>query len=107
MSRRLPTIAKWINANVEGLTATIEQGYCNTDRKIGRLRVPGKGRRGNRLIVKHVSGYVVLDHNAAETYRYNKEVEDWLEKWVAGKCTKPGWCRFEDGHRRGCRLGAP
>jgi hypothetical protein len=81
MARRLPTIAKWINANMaeQGYVARIEGGYCNTDRKIGRLRWPGKGREGNRLIVERY-GTKVLDHNSAETYRFNSEVEFWLER---------------------------
>lgn len=83
-ARRLPAIAAWINANLAGLgiAARIERGYCNTDRKIGRLRRPGKGRQGNRLIVTH-GGSVVLDHNAAETYRTNSEVEHWLRRKCA------------------------
>jgi hypothetical protein len=70
---RLATIAKWINANTT-LTAKIERGFCDTDRKFkgSRLRWPGKGRWGNRLIVRHGTK-VVLDHNSAETYRYNAE----------------------------------
>lgn len=80
MARRLKTLAKEIN-KIEGYTAEIVEGYCNTDRKIPgtRLRSEGKGRYGNRLIVKNSKGEVVLDHNAAETYRDNGEVERWLE----------------------------
>lgn len=81
MARRLPTIARYINEHVPGLAATIERGFCNTDRKIGRLRIPGKGRNGNKLIVRDQSGTIVLNHNAAETYRYNSEVEAWLSRW--------------------------
>lgn len=82
-ARRLKTIAAYINAtHGDKLKARIERGYCNTDRKIGRLRWPGKGRTGNRLIVTDAAtGKVLLDHNAAETYRSNDEVEDWLERW--------------------------
>jgi hypothetical protein len=80
MARRLKTIAKEINEEISGYTAEIVEGYCNTDRKIPgtRLRKPGKGRYGNRIIVKNAEGKVVLDHNSAETYKDNKEVEDWL-----------------------------
>ena len=80
MGRRLPTLAKWINANMadKGYEAKIEGGYCNTDRKIGRLRCPGKGRTGNQLVVTRY-GTKVLDHNSAETYRTNQEAESWLE----------------------------
>jgi len=82
-ARRLKAIAKWINENLGGYTARIEEGYCNTDRKISgtRLRNPGNGRWGNRIIVKKGSE-VVLDHNSAETYRKNSEVEEWLEREI-------------------------
>lgn len=80
MSPRLKTLAKQING-MPGYSARIEKGYCNTDRNIRgtRLRLPGKGRYGNRIIVKK-DGIVVLDHNAAETYRQNWEVVDWIRK---------------------------
>lgn len=78
-ARRLKVIAEWINANVPALDARVEPGYCNTDRKVGRLRWPGKGRTGNRIIVTdRKDGRRVLDHNSAETYRTNSEVEQWL-----------------------------
>ncbi len=81
MSRRLKTIAREINESCPGITAEIIKGYCDTDRKIGRLRWPGKGRYGNRIIVRDATGRVLLDHNAAETYRCNAEVESWLTNW--------------------------
>jgi hypothetical protein len=79
---RLGTIAKWINANTT-LVATIERGFCDTDRKFkgSRLRWPGKGRWGNRLIVRR-GGIVVLDHNSAETYRYNAEAVRALDDFL-------------------------
>ena len=82
MARRLKTIAREIN-DIAGLTAEIVPGYCNTDRKIPGTRLihPGKGRRGNRIIVKDADGHVLLDHNSAETYRQNSEVEGWLAHW--------------------------
>lgn len=80
MARRLSTIAKDINDNCDGFTAEIVRGYCNTDRKVGRLRWPGKGREGNRLIVRNANCEVIFDHNAAETYRTNAEVEEWLAR---------------------------
>lgn len=91
---RLATIAKWVNEHTT-LVAEIERGYCNTDRKIPgtRLRHPGKGRYGTRLKVwrsqKHRRdgtpygpNSALLDHNAAETYRYNGEVVRWLEHYL-------------------------
>jgi len=62
-----------------GYSARIEEGYCDTDRPSGNLRIPGKGRYGNRLIVTNKAGVKVVDHNAAETYRNNGEVMQWLE----------------------------
>lgn len=79
---RLKKLAEIINASGR-FTAKIERGYCNTDRhpKGVRWRIPGKGRHGNRLIVKDkLGGLVVLDHNAAETYRHNGEVVEWMRR---------------------------
>ena len=80
-ARRLSTLAEAINKSGKFL-AMVEPGYCNTDRDISgtRLRRPGKGRRGNRIIVRDLAGKIVLDHNAAETYRYNGEVERWIKE---------------------------
>lgn len=89
-ARRLAVIATWINENVPGLRAEMERGYCNTDRHLSGTRLcwPGKGRRGTRIKVYDTTkvtphGHpVVLDHNAAETYRCNSEVEEWLTRWL-------------------------
>jgi len=80
MARRLATIAREINADLNGFTAEVIRGYACTDRKVGRLRIPGKGRHGSRLVVRNADGNVVLDHNSAEPYRRNDEVEAWLAK---------------------------
>ncbi len=85
-ARRLKTLAEEINRLFPVFIATIEAGFCNTDRKITgtRLRRPGKGRRGNRLVVRWRAlpaldpRSSVFSHNAAETYRSNAEVERWL-----------------------------
>ena len=77
----MKTIADWINANMPNYVATIEPGYCNTDRKPKgvRWRIPGKGRRGNKIVIRHkFVGTVVFTHNGAETYRCNAEVENWV-----------------------------
>lgn len=86
---RLAELARQIEAEFQELETRIEKGYCNTDRKIPgtRLRRPGKGRRGNRLIVfmrgtdRFWRENVVLDHNAAETYRCNDDVVRWMERY--------------------------
>lgn len=82
---RLRTLAKLITERVPGVRATIERGYCNTDRKSAGCRYithVGKGRYGNRLVVRRVVApyEVLIDHNAAETYRANKEAMDKVEK---------------------------
>lgn len=67
-------------------------GFCNTDRKIPgtRCRRVGKGRRGTRLVVTtrpgrhHPSGLAdnvqVFEHNAAQTYRTNQDVVEWIRR---------------------------
>ena len=94
-SPRLKTLAEFINETFPMFKAEIVEGYCNTDRVSGRFRVPGKGRKGNRLIVtaletykdrnfftrlpvEYPAGTVAFDHNAAETYRNNYEVISWI-----------------------------
>ena len=89
---RLSTIAKLINEKLPEFRAEIVEGYCDTDRKIGRLRHPGKGRYGNRLQVFNKHGRKVIDHNAAVTYRTNEEVLQTIEKFwgrIWEKDTKP------------------
>lgn len=83
---RLASLAKFINDRLPGYVAKIEPGYCNTDRKVGRLRIPGRGRNGNKLVVRK-NGEVVFDHNAAETYRKNSEVVNWIEGRIVGRMT--------------------
>ena len=80
MARRLPTIARWINENLDGYTARIERGFYNTDRKYGRVRFPGKGRHGNQLIVTDPNGDEILNHNSADPFRDNADVERWIER---------------------------
>jgi len=83
-SPRLKQLAKFINENIKSVEAVIEDGYCNTDRKIGRLRSPGKGRYGNKLVVRDTeTNAIVYEHNAAETYRENYEVCQWICKQLA------------------------
>ena len=88
LKARLKNIAAYINSHCTGLEARIEQKYCNTDRHLfAHVCHPGKGRWGNCLIVldafqmTRTGPTVVLDHNSAETYRRNQEVEDWLRRW--------------------------
>ncbi len=81
--KRLKTLAAFINKNLP-YSATIVEGYCNTDRHIPgtRLRSPGKGRYGNKLVIRNRTGCIVFEHNAAGTYRYNLEVVEWIEKKI-------------------------
>ena len=86
--RRLKDLAEEINRRFPKMVATVEEGYCNTDRRLAGTRLihRGKGRTGNRLIVRwrHLSTIdprsKIFDHNAAETYRRNSEVEDWIRR---------------------------
>ncbi len=89
MARRLPKIAEHINGSPQlGLRAVIEKGHYRGDRKPRGFRYitsPGKDRYGNRLKVWfQATGELVFDHNSAETYRSNDDVERWLAKWESG-----------------------
>jgi hypothetical protein len=94
---RLATLAAFINAHFPMLHAEVTPtGYCNTDRHDGRFRIPGKGRHGNLLTVTakgavtltnfimrslkdhRKTGEEVYTHNAAETYRTNYDVINWI-----------------------------
>lgn len=79
MIPRLKTIVKWINKNTD-YRAYLTEGYCNTDRKIGRLRSPGRGRWGNEIHIFDHTGREIFVHNSAETYRHNYEVVDWVKE---------------------------
>lgn len=78
-TRKLKTIAEYINnnMNMKGYSAFLEKSYTNTDRKAGRLRIPGKGRSGYKLTVGFY-GKIIFTHDSSQTYRSNKEVENWL-----------------------------
>ena len=71
-------MARYINATMPQYNATVRSSWSNTDRKIGRLRSPGKGREGNKLTVKDSSEHKVFEHDSSETYRHNTEVAQWI-----------------------------
>jgi hypothetical protein len=79
----IKSLAKEIQQRWPYLTVRIERGYCNTDRKIGRLRWEGKGRWGSRIIVTTARGVLLLDHNNAETYRRTSDVRRWIDRYAA------------------------
>lgn len=80
MTRRLKTIAGWINHQYsDELEAYTEKGHYNTDQKLR------KDRWGTRIIIRSRSGEVLLDHNSADPYRRNSEVEDWLTQWLCDR----------------------
>lgn len=105
------TLAAEIRQRWPGLEVKVESVTANTDRKIGRLRWPGKGRKGTRLIVRDPSrpevtaggftfGMLLLDHNNAETYRRTEEVRKWIDNRMIGRCGECG--HMKGRHRKGC-----
>lgn len=80
----IKSLAREIKQCWPHLDVRVERGYCNTDRKIGRLRWPGKGRRGSCIIVCDRKGKVLLYHNNAEKYRSTSEVRRWMESLKKG-----------------------
>jgi hypothetical protein len=109
-ARRLDAIAEWINKNSVTLrmVAYTEPSWVSTARpkpKGLRYRVhEGKGRKGVlfRAFGADANGSRIRDapaffeHNSAETYRVNAEVEQWLAKYIRG---------LDAAHRR--KLGVP
>lgn len=84
MRDTIKSLANEIRTRWPHLEVRVERGYCNTDRQSGRVRVPGKGRYGSRLVVL-LEGVVLLDHNNAETYRRTSDVRDWMERYALVK----------------------
>ena len=82
-ARTLKKIAEWVNSNPSlGLAANTRSVVYSTDRKAGRLRIPGKGRKGVLLTLTDESGKILFSHNSGETYRCNFEVERWLAFYI-------------------------
>ena len=81
MGRRVKTIADWINTNTDYI-AKVRETIENTDRTHKGYRYitsPGKGRKGFILTVTTQAGKRIYEHNSAETYRNNQEIEEWIK----------------------------
>jgi len=68
-------------ATAAGYAAEVDHSFCSTDThyKGSRLRRPGLGREGNKLVLFDDSKRQLFSHNSAETYRKNVEVAEWLQ----------------------------
>lgn len=80
---RLKSLARMIE--VLGYRTVLRRVRESTDRHIRgtRMRHPGKGREGNKLeVYDRETGELVFEHNAAQTYRCNQEVMDWIDKQI-------------------------
>lgn len=83
---RLADMASFINANFPKLEARMEDWSYSGDRKIGRLRVAGKLRKGKRLAVYNRGKCflpAIFTHNPMEPYRRNYEVARWIVEQAA------------------------
>lgn len=83
-------LAKFINSHklydTKGreVCAHIQSWTENTDRKIGRLRWPGNGRKGIKLVIWPVGvppwpSNALYEHTSSETYRRHSEAREWVE----------------------------
>jgi len=92
MARRLKTLARLINDELDGYTAEIVEGFYQGSHDIGERYVykQGKERYGNRLVVRDADRNVVLDHDATRPYRYNWQVEQWFEARLRDQKEVPG-----------------
>lgn len=92
-TRTARQLAAWVNAHpvVDGgrrrVRAKVERSHSSTDRQIGRLRWPGKGRSGVRLTLyaydsnnDQTGGLPVeiYQHDTSETYRTHDEARQWI-----------------------------
>jgi hypothetical protein len=68
-----------------GYRVVVDSVLESTDQKIAgtRLRRVGRGRVGNRLRIYN-GETLVKEHNAAETYRHNTEVAEWILERLEG-----------------------
>lgn len=95
--KRLSSIAAYIRQHLPQYTVEIEAVTVNTDRHPEgvRWRIPGKGREGNKLTIRDPAkspipnrwGHrenLVHEHNAAETYRRNSELAEWVANEIVG-----------------------
>jgi hypothetical protein len=69
-------LARFIS-EVMKLKVELAESWSDTDRSIGRLRSPGKGRHGKRLKV-FKNDQLIFDHDSSETYRHNTDVCHWI-----------------------------
>ncbi len=88
------------------LHVQIEHSQVSTDRQIGRLRWPGKGRTGTRIVVKDSGFKTLLDHNNAETYRRTSDVRAWMERYATSLKT-PSNRRMDRAPKRPAASPAP
>lgn len=82
---RLKTLAKFINENLPGYHAEMEQWWGSFDRTSAHCRyitTPGKLRESKQLVVYKGSGRMIRDrvliHNPLEAYRENRDVVRWI-----------------------------
>lgn len=84
-------LAKLIEKRWPHLVVKVESWKSSTDRSIGRLRWPGKGRTGSRITVEQYDLNEVyrfktlLDHRNSETYRRLTEVVEWMRSYAKSR----------------------
>lgn len=78
----LKALGRYVEERFPFLRVEIGKGYCNTDTRVAGTRFirRGKGRTGTLFTVfRRKTNERVFQHNAAETYRRNSEVERWIQ----------------------------
>jgi len=85
---RLSVLARFIEETWPDLRVTLRPWTTNTDAKIGRLRWPGKERKGKLLEVRDpqlgrdglCDRGLILRHESGDAYRHNGDVCQWIVK---------------------------
>ncbi|AOZ11167.1 hypothetical protein [Cupriavidus malaysiensis] len=83
MPRKLHTIGQWINDHLasHGFRAEVTRNRCGREGAAVQ-------RDGNRLVV-YRNSELLLDHDAAATYRGNADVEQWLQSQLVSLQIQP------------------
>lgn len=84
-------LAKLIEKRWPHLFVKVESWKSSTDRSIGRLRWPGKGRTGSRLSIYEMQfdgmpeTQPIHVHKNSETYRRLTEVVEWMRSYAKSR----------------------
>lgn len=115
-------LAAWLNG-LRMFRAVAESAKSNTDIHHGKIRVPGRGRRGVKLtvwwrrpndMVRDPDEVKIYEHDTSECYRKHAEARAWIKHFLNNRVPEPirsgetmtavewvRYCRTAEAARRG------